>query len=54
MKALLLEDLIRNTGKSEEEVIEEMKSLGYEPFHLFWGRSFGKIAFRKKRDEFSH
>jgi len=49
MKALLLEDLVRTTGMSEEEIIEEMRKNGYEPFHIAFGKNFGKIAFRKKR-----
>ena len=49
MRAPLLEDLVRTTGMSEEEVIEEMRKNGYEPFHIAFGRNAGKIAFRKKR-----
>ncbi len=49
MKALLLEDLVRTTKKSEEEVIEEMDRLGYESFHIAFGIKKGKLAFRKKR-----
>jgi hypothetical protein len=49
MKALLLKDLVRIYGKSEEEIIEEMKHLGYEPFHIASGRNCQKIAFRRKR-----
>lgn len=49
MKAPLLGDLVRTAGLSEEEVIEEMRKNGYEPFHIAFGRNVGKIAFRKKR-----
>lgn len=49
MRAPLLEYLVRTTGMSEEEVIEEMRKNGYEPFHIAFGRNAGKIAFRKKR-----
>ena len=48
-RALLLKDLVREYGKSEEEITEEMKHLGYEPFHIAFGRNVGEIAFRKKR-----
>ena len=49
-KAQLLEDLRKiNHGKSDEEIIEEMDRMGYEPFHIAFGRNVGKIAFRKKR-----
>ncbi len=48
-KAPLLEELVRELGMSEEEVIEEMRKNGYESFHITFGRNAGKIAFRKKR-----
>ena len=49
-KAQLLEDLRKiKPGKSDEEIIEEMDRMGYEPFHIAFGRNVGKIAFRKKR-----
>ena len=38
-----------NPRKSDEEIKEEMDRMGYEPFHIAFGRNVGKIAFRKKR-----
>lgn len=49
MRALLLKDLVREYGKSDEEMIEEMKHLGYEPFHIAFGPNTGEVAFRRKR-----
>ncbi len=48
-KHRLLEYLVRETGMSEEEVIEEKRRQGYEPFHIGFGEYSGKISFRKKR-----
>lgn len=49
-KAQLLEDLLRiNPKKSDEEIIEEMDRMGYEPFHIPFGKNYHKIAFRRKR-----
>jgi hypothetical protein len=49
-KAQLLEDLRKtNPRKSDEEIKEEMDRMGYEPFHIAFGRNVSKIAFRKKR-----
>jgi len=49
MRSLLLKDLVREYRKSEEEIIEEMKHLGYEPFHIAFGSNAGEIAFRRKK-----
>lgn len=49
-KAQLLEDLRKiNPRKTDKEIKEEMDRMGYEPFHIAFGRNVGKIAFRKKR-----
>ncbi|MCK4475333.1 MAG: tetratricopeptide repeat protein [Methanophagales archaeon] len=45
----LLEYLVSRSGLSEEEVIEQMRKNGFEPFHIASGRNMGKIGFRKKR-----
>lgn len=49
MRSLSLKDLVREYGKSEEEIIEEMKHLGYETFHIAFGPNAGEIAFRRKK-----
>lgn len=49
-KATLLEDLRwRDPKKSDEEIIAEMDRMGYEPFHIPFGKNHHKIAFRRKR-----
>jgi very-short-patch-repair endonuclease len=49
MKAQLLRDVVRTTGKSKVDVIAEMRRFGFVPFRINFGRNMGEIAFRRER-----
>lgn len=51
MKAPLLRDLVRTTGKSKVDVIAEMRRFGFVPFRINFGRNMGEIAFRRERTD---
>jgi very-short-patch-repair endonuclease len=51
MRAQLLRDLVRTTGRSKVEVIAEMRRLDFEPFRIPFGRNRGEIAFRRVRKD---
>ncbi|NQE45060.1 hypothetical protein C5S31_03430 [ANME-1 cluster archaeon GoMg2] len=43
MRAQLLRDLVRTTGRSKAEVIAEMRRLDFEPFRIPFGRNRAKL-----------